>query len=86
MVDQSKYDSRGGALKTTTNPAYGLVGVSPGTDSPATNETADDVYEIPSPPSHQNLPTTPLPMPTGGNVGVAREGEEGGVYDNNPDQ
>ena len=85
VVDQSRYDSKGDALKTT-NPAYALVGVSPGTNSPVTNKTADELYEMPSLLSHQNLPSTPLPVPTGQNVGVAREGEEGGVYDNIPDQ
>ena len=85
MADQSRYDSKGDALKTTTNPAYALVGVSPGTNSPVT-KTAVELYEMPSPPSHQTLPSTPLPAPTGRNVVVAREGEEGGVYDNIPDQ
>ena len=89
-MDQSRYDTcgKGGALKTTTNPAYALVGVSPGTDSPVTNKTADDLYEMPSPPFHHHLPTTHLPVtpPTGRNVGVTREGEEGGVYDTIPDQ
>ena len=73
-MDLSRYDTcrEGGALKTTTNPAYGLVGVSSGTDSPV---TADKLYEIPSPPSHHHIPATPLPAvsPTGGDVGVVRE-------------
>ena len=86
---------KGGALTTTTNPAYEimkqggqgsheneLVGVSPGTAPPI----ADKTYEMPSPPSHQPLPVIPLSVapPTGGNVGVAKEGEEEGVYDNIP--
>ena len=79
VVDQSR---KCGTLKTTSNPAYALVGVSTGTDLSVTNKTAD---EMPSPPFHQPLPATPLPVapPTGGIVGVAREG---GVYDNIPDQ
>ena len=82
---------KGAALTTTTNPAYEmvkqgeqgsheyeLVGVSPGTAPPI----ADKTYEMPSPPSHQPLPTIPLSVapPTGGG---AKEGEEG-VYDNIP--
>ena len=87
-MDLSICNSKGGALKTTPNPAYALVDVSPGTDSPVTNKTADELYEMPSPPSHHHLPATPLPVapPTGGIVGVAREGEKEGVYDNIPDQ
>ena len=85
VVDQSRYDSKGDALKTTTNPAYALVGVSPGTDSPVSNKTADALYEIPS---LQTLSTTALPMslPTNGIVSAAREGEEKGVSDNIQDQ
>ena len=90
---------KGGVLTTNTNPAYEmvkqgdgggrqgsheyeLVGVSPGTVAKA----ADKTYEMPSPPSHQPLPTIPLsvaPLP-GGDVGVAKEGEEEGMYDNIP--
>ena len=86
---------KGGALTTTTNPAYEmtkqggqesheyeLVGVSPGT-APPIAKAADKTYLMPSPPSHQPLPAIPLPVapPTGGDVGVAKEG---GVYDNIP--
>ena len=48
--------------------------------------TADKTYEMPSPPSHQPLPAIPLSvaLTTGGNVGVTKEGEEEGVYDNIP--
>ena len=62
---------------------YELVGVSPGTGPPVA-KAADKTYEMPSPPSHQPLPTIQLSVapPTGGDVGVAREGE--GVYDNIP--
>ena len=82
---------KGGALTTTTNPAYemtkqgGQVGVSPGTVPPIA-KAADKTYEMPSPPSHQPLPAIPLSVapPTGGDVGVAKEGEEEGVYDNIP--
>ena len=89
---------KGGALTTTTNPAYEmmkqggqgsheceLVGVSPGT-APPIAEAADKTYEMPSPPSHQPLPAIPLSVapPTGGDVGVAKEGEEEDVYDNIP--
>ena len=51
---------------------YELVGVSPGT--------------MPSPPSHQPLPTIPLSVapPTGVGVGVGKENEDEGVYDNIP--
>ena len=64
---------------------YELVGVSPGTGPPVA-KAADKTYEMPSPPSHQPLPTIPLSVapPTGGDVGVAKEGEEEGVYDNIP--
>ena len=50
---------------------YELVGVSPGTAPHI--EAADK-----TPPSHQPLPAIPL------FVGVAKEGEEEGVYDNVP--
>ena len=92
-MDLSISAQKDGALPTTTNPAYEmmkqgggggggdgaqgsheyeLVGVSPGT--------------MPSPPSHQPLPTIPLSgaPPTGVGVGVAKESEEEGVYDNIP--
>ena len=89
---------KGGALTTTTNPAYEmtkqggqgsheyeLVDVSPGT-APPIAEAADKTYEMPIPPSHQPLPAIPLSVapPTSGDVGVAKEGEEEGVYDNIP--
>ena len=62
-----------------------LVGVSPGT-APPIAKAADKTYEMSSPPSHQPLPAIPLSVapPTGGDVGVAKEGEEEGVYDNIP--
>ena len=66
---------------------YELVGVSPGTAPPIAN-AANKMYEMPSPPSHQPLPTMPLSVsvapPTGGAVGVANKREEEGVYDNIP--
>ena len=98
VVDLSMSAHKGGALTTTTNPAYEmtkqggqgsheyeLVGVSPGT-APPIAKAADKTYEMPSPPSHQPLPAIPLSVapPTGGDVGVAKEGEEEGVYDNIP--
>ena len=41
---------------------------------------------MPSPPSHQPLPTKPLPVapPTSGIVGVAKERVEVGAYANIP--
>ena len=67
VVDLSMSTHKGGALTTTTNPAYEmtkqggqgsheyeLVGVSPGT-APPIAEAADKTYEMPSPPSHQPL-------------------------------
>ena len=56
------------------------MGVSPGTAPPIAK--AADKYEMPSPPSHQPLPAIPLSvaLTTGGIVGVAKEGEEEGVY------
>ena len=56
---------------------YEPVGVTASTDPPITM-AADEIYEMPSP---QPLPTIPLSVtpPTGGDVGVAREGEEGYV-------
>ena len=99
VVDLSMSAHKGGAPTTTTNPAYEmvkqgeggggqgsheyeLVGVSPGAGAKA----ADKTYEMPSPPSRQPLPTIPLSVapPTGRDVGVAKEGEEEGVYDNIP--
>ena len=64
---------------------YELVDVSPGT-GPLVAKAADKTYEMPSPPFHQPLPTIPLSVapPTGGDVGVAKEGGEEGVYDNIP--
>ena len=64
---------------------YELVDVSPGTD-PLVAKAADKTYEIPSPPSCQPLPTIPLSVapPTGGDVSVAKKGEEEGMYDNIP--
>ena len=61
------------------------MGVSPGT-APPIAKAADKTYEMSSPPSHQPLPAIPLSVapPTGGYVGVAKEGEEEGVYDNIP--
>ena len=62
---------------------YELVGLSQVTGPPIA-KAADKTYEMPSLPSHQPLPTIPLSMfpPTGGDVGVAKEGEAEGVYDN----
>ena len=61
---------------------YELVGVSPGTGPPIAM-AADKTYEMPSPPSHRPLPAIPLSVaPVTG--GVAKEGEEEGVYDNIP--
>ena len=62
----------GGGDGAQGSPEYELVGVSPGT--------------MPSPPSRQPLPTIPLSVapPTGVDVGVAKEREEEGVYDNIP--
>ena len=64
---------------------YELVDVSPGT-APPIAKAADKTYEMPSPPSHQPLPAIPQSVapPTGGDVGVAKEVEEEGVYDNIP--
>ena len=64
---------------------YELVGLSPGIGPPVT-EAADKTYEMPSPPSHQPLPTIPLSVApsTGRDVGAAKKGEEKGVYDNIP--
>ena len=64
---------------------YELVGVSPGTAPPIT-KAADKTYEMPAPLSHQPLPAIPLSvaLPTGGDMGVAREREEKGVHDNIP--
>ena len=64
---------------------YELVGVSPGTSPLLLRlQTRHNYYKVPSPPSHQPLPTIPLSVapPTGRHVGVAKEGEEEGVYDN----
>ena len=87
MADLSTDDSKGGPLQTTPNPAYAVVGVSPGTHSPIT-KAVGDIYEVPSPLSHQTLPTASLSVapPTCGIVGVAREGIEEDVHDNIPDQ
>ena len=64
---------------------YELVGVSPGT-APPIAKAADKTYEKPAPLSHQPLPAIPLSvaLPTGGDMGVAREREEKGVHDNIP--
>ena len=64
-------------------PEYEVVSVPPETNPPL----AQTAYEIPSlPPSHQPLPAIPLPVapPTGEDVGVAKEEEEEGMYDNIP--
>ena len=89
MADLTTHDSKGGPLQTTPNPAHAVVGVSPGTHPPITNlKAVGDIYEVPSLPSHQPLPTASLSVapPTCGIVGVAREGIEEGVHDNIPDQ
>ena len=59
------------------------VHVSPGAGPPVA-KAADKTYEIPSPSTCQPLPTIPLSLapPTGGDGGVAKEGEAEGVYDN----
>ena len=64
---------------------YELVDVSPGT-APPIAKAEDATYEMPSPPSRQLLPAIPLcvALPTAGDVGVAKEEEEEGVYDNIP--
>ena len=61
---------------------YELVGMAEVTHCRIT-DVADD-YKMPSPPSCQPCPTTPPPLtlPTGEDVGVARNGEEKGVYYN----
>ena len=88
MVDLSISAHKGGALTTATNPAYEmtkqggqgsheyeLVGVSPGTVPPIA-KAADKTYEMPSPPSLPDIPLSVAP-PTGGDVGVAKEGGRG---------
>ena len=64
---------------------YELVGGSPGTD-PFVAKGADKTYEMLSPPFRQLEPTIPLSVapPTSGDVGVAKEEEAEGVYDNIP--
>ena len=81
------------AVTTTTNPAYELM-------KQRGEEWGEGTYEYEvlstssgagpsittSPISRQPLPIIPLPVPppTGGDVGVARVGEEDDVYDNIP--
>ena len=96
-MGMSTFARGSGGLSTATNPAYWMrkqagerqgnldyeeVGVAPVTDQPITAITDD--YEMPSPPSGHPCPTTPQPVtpPTGEDEGVAREGEEKGVYYN----
>ena len=97
-MDLSTYTHTGGAPITASNPAYDMIGggggaqggydyefigVYPGIDSV---KAVDVTYEMPSPPSHQPLPTIPLSVapPTDGDMGVAREAEDEVVYDNIP--
>ena len=66
---------------------YDLVEFFPGNVTPIA-VAADEMYEIPFPPSWTSrpLPTILLSVapPTGEDVGVAIEGKEEGVYDNIP--
>ena len=101
-MDLSISAHKGGALTTTTNPAYEMMkqggggegGGGGGEEGGGDGVQGSHEYELvgvspgtmPSPPSHQPLPTIPLsgaPL-TGVGVGVAKESEEEGVYDNIP--
>ena len=65
-------------LRGQDGPEYEVVSV-PIETSSSLGKTADEIS--PYPPSHLPLPTIPLPEdpPTGGDVGVAKKGEEEGV-------
>ena len=95
-MESSPDDQKGGSIPTTTNtayemmklgrqdgPEYEVVSVPPET-SPPLAKTVDDIPSLP--PSHQPLPAIPLIVapPTGGDEGVAKEGEDEGMYDNIP--
>ena len=75
----------GGGREGQRSQEYELVGVSSEIGPPVA-KAADKTYEMPSPPSCQPLPTIPLSVapPTGGDVGVAKEGEAEAVYDTIP--
>ena len=82
-----------GSILTTTNTAYEMMKLGEQDDPeyevvnvpPETSSSLVKSDEVPSR-SHQPLPDIPLPVapPTGGDVGVAKEGEEDDVYDNIP--
>ena len=84
---------KGGSIPTTTNAAYEMMKLGEQDDPeyevvnvpPETSSSLVKPDEVPSH-SHLPLPDIPLPVapPTGGEVGVAKEGEEEGVYDNIP--
>ena len=92
-VGSSPDVQKGGSIPTTTNAAYEMMKLGEQDDPeyevvnvpPETSSSLVKPDEVPSH-SHQPLPDIPLPVapPTGGNVGVAKEGEEEGVYDNIP--
>ena len=97
VVDLSTSAHKDGALTTTTNPAYEMMkpgGGGEGGGGGGDGAQGSHEYELvgvspgtmPSPPSRQPLPTIPLSVapPTGVGVGVAKEREEEGVYDNIP--